>query len=105
MALFSVPLSQESAVFVPSHCIVSWFAPGSLLLRCSFSRDRSCSEGAAKEQRRRSEPDPLGLTLAQIRDPELYRAQFDSFEAYDRTKWQYQPADFCGPSLYALGDF
>ena len=31
----------------------------------------------------------VGLALAQIRDQELYRGEFDSFEAYYRTKWQY----------------
>jgi hypothetical protein len=31
----------------------------------------------------------VGLALAQIRDQELYRTEYDSFEAYCRIKWQY----------------
>jgi hypothetical protein len=31
----------------------------------------------------------VGLSLARIRDGELYREQFDSFEAYCRARWEY----------------
>jgi hypothetical protein len=31
----------------------------------------------------------VGLALARIRDGELFRAEFDGFEDYYRTKWQY----------------
>jgi hypothetical protein len=31
----------------------------------------------------------FGLALAQIRDRRLYRAEFYSFEAYCKVKWQY----------------
>ena len=31
----------------------------------------------------------VGLALARIRDGELYKTEYDSFEAYYRVKWQY----------------
>jgi hypothetical protein len=31
----------------------------------------------------------VGLALGRIRDLRLYRAEFDSFEAYCQAKWQY----------------
>ena len=31
----------------------------------------------------------VGLALARIRDGELFKTEYDSFEAYYRVKWQY----------------
>jgi hypothetical protein len=36
-----------------------------------------------------------GRALAQIRDRKLYRAQYDTFEAYCRAKWQYGKSHTC----------